>query len=113
MRGEHYLDHGHAGDEDEETEPLGRDQLLVEHRDGEHGRGEDLELVGDLVSRHVQVTRRDIEQVVLDKVDSRGHHHLQSILIEGLCFRIGLGLWQRACLPKVRQRFYGTIGLEH
>ena len=69
---------GHPSLQSQHFSPLGRDQLLVEHIDGEHGRGEDLQLKGDLVHGNIQVACRHIQQVVLNQVDSRGNNYLES-----------------------------------
>ena len=49
----------------------------ADHGHGEYSCGEDLELVSDLVGRHVQVAGRYVEQVVLDQIDGGGNHHLE------------------------------------
>ena len=55
----------HTSHQYDEGQPLGLDQLLFEDDDGEDGGGEDLQLVRDLISGHVQVARGDVQQVVL------------------------------------------------
>lgn len=73
------LDEDNAHHEEQQSTPLGVEELPAKDHHREHGRGEDLQLVGHLVGGGVQVRGGDVQQVVLDDVDERGDAHLESV----------------------------------
>uniref|UniRef100_A0A182UMN9 Uncharacterized protein n=1 Tax=Anopheles merus TaxID=30066 RepID=A0A182UMN9_ANOME len=73
------LDARDADDEQDEGGPLGRQQAAAQYQHREHGRRENLQLVGDLVRGGIEMGRGHVQQIVLDDVQHRRDADLERV----------------------------------
>jgi len=55
------LNHGYANDQHVKCQPLSVGQTATQDELGKHGRGQNLQLVSDLIGGHIQVARSNIK----------------------------------------------------
>lgn len=113
------LHEDHPREEDHERRPLFLEEAAPQDEHREQGRGEDLELVGDLVGGGVQIRRRNIQQVVLEDVGERRHAHLECVerlADDGAVQRLQKGLYVLALLVEHEEQAgeeFDHLGHEH
>lgn len=70
---------GHSDDQRHQGGPLRRKEFLPQNDHRKNGRRQDFQLIGHLVGGRVQMRRRNVQQVVLQDVQKRGHANLERI----------------------------------
>ena len=74
-----YLNDRHAHAQQEERYPLEYAQAAVEHEHHEDGRGQNLELKGDLEDGRVQIRDGQVDKIGLDGEEERRHARLDRV----------------------------------